>query len=401
MSVRALISIAPSLSPGITSATHWLYASWVALLALCTPAHAQGAPPGIDLRRRVVIAARAADLEPSEVSCLRDALALERVRRRIDSSDFSQDAADAQARLRSSLVDHVHAQKLDRLDWGVLLGGTRRSPLSAEASVSAHVPTGLQGGGSVASWRAQTQLSARFPLTGSVFGFANAQAGFTRYDLEDAATLDPVGGDPIESSSDVNLQGGVLWRLSPRWQLMVSGSLSSSGEDRVEDGVTGGGLAAISAKLNEFVTLGLLALGRTQLEAEPTLLALPLVELRLPLWDTLELQFGTRSGVGLSYFPTASLELRCGVTLAGAVGTADTRLSRANELSPRGILRRQSVPLLFTLQWTPTAWRLQLRLSAGAIVYQRLEIDDERGKSVTDDRSDPAAFFELGLRWTF
>ena len=66
------------------------------------------------------------------------------------------------------------------------------------------------------------------------------------------------------------------------------------------------------------------------------------------------------------------------------------------------MLRSRRFPFEVELTWTPFGQNaLEVQATLGVFVYQRLEIDDRRGRSLTDVRTDPAVYGTLGLSWSF
>jgi hypothetical protein len=126
-----------------------------------------------------------------------------------------------------------------------------------------------------------------------------------------------------------------------------------------------------------------------------------MIRLRLDLTDELRLLVGNEGAVRLVYSPVRSLELSLGVRFRGAIGTSDVRLDE-HGFARDGVYRSTLIPIELGVEWRPLGReRLSVTLRGGLIAYQKLEIDDERGHSLTDVHADPAGYLSFELRWSF
>lgn len=394
-----------------TPALTLLLAALISFVAAASPASAQSGPSSTQIATWI---GDDIGLEPAEIERLsevitwlraeQDALRDEVASGRITQGEERTRREALRATLIERLANALPPAKAEGVPVDRLMTPMAPQKLSLGLRSTYFVPAEFdEGPGRFSLLQEQLQLSFLTPLgPGSAF-FASARADVTRYGFRRALVLDPQRGNPLEVSHGGSLTLGVQLRLSGPWSVLVTGSLGFSAEDgaRVDDAITGGTISGVMYELNRKVQLGLGILVRTQLEDDVRIFPIPLIQITLDLTQELRLVIGSRDGLRLIYTPLPSLELSAGLGIGGATGTADTRLDRRG-FAPRGVLRSRRFPFEVELTWTPFGQNaLEVQATLGVFVYQRLEIDDRRGRSLTDVRTDPAVYGTLGLSWSF
>lgn len=384
------------------------------LLALCCaagPVHAQGGPSsaqiaawigediGLDSAERERLTGVIAWLRESQAE-----LRAEVAAGLLTSGQERERRTQLRAALQARLAVALPPNKAEAVPIERLLAPLAPQALSLGVRTTYFVPAEFdEGPGRFSLLQERAELSFLTPLGPGSALFASASAEATHYEFERARVLDPLRGDPLETTFGASLNLGAQIRIGGAWSLLISGSVGFSVEDgaRVDDAITGGTISGVMYELNDAVQLGIGVLVRTQLEDDARVFPIPLIQVRLDLSEDWRLVLGGREGLRLSYTPTPSLELSAGFAIGGAAGTSDTRLDRRG-FAPRGVLRSRRFPFEVELTWNPFGPRvLELRASAGVFVYQKLEIDDRRGRSLSDVRTEPMAYGTLGLSWTF
>lgn len=243
----------------------------------------------------------------------------------------------------------------------------------------------------------QVRLSLSRPLALSL----GVGGGVTSFDFDDADVLDPVDGDPFDTLLSTRASVGLTWQISRNWSAFGTVTVSTGVEEGValEDGVVFGGFVGVSYAFTRNFSLGLGLSVNTQLEDDARIIPLPIVRLRVDLTETLRFTLGVPDGLRLTYAPFPELEVSITGGLGNALGTQDARLDDEG-FAPNGVFRQSAYPVGVVLDWRPVEL-LRVSVEAGALVYRKLELDDERGRSLTDVRTDPTGYLSLSLTFTF
>lgn len=258
-----------------------------------------------------------------------------------------------------------------------------------------------EGRGRVATAGATANAQVRLNLARPFSVTIGAGGGITAYDFDRAEALDPLEGDPFETLYSARLSLGATWQLSAGWTAFANVNASSSVEEGValEDGLVFGGFAGASYAFSENFSLGLGVSFNTQLEDDARVIPLPIVRLRVDLTDTVRFSLGMPEGIRLTWAPLPELELALTGGLGNALSARDARLDD-DGFASGGVIRQTAYPVGVVLDWRPHAL-LSVSVDAGVLVYRKLEIDDERGHSLTEVKTDPAGFLSIGVNLAF
>lgn len=226
-------------------------------------------------------------------------------------------------------------------------------------------------------------------------------AGRVDYNFDRAFSLDPVFGDPVDQANSLRASFMVRWRVSRRWSAIANMSVQGSAEDEsdFEDGMTYLGIFGASYRVFKGLQLGLGLFAQTRLEEDPRVFPIPIIRWQWDFAVDWTLFFGLPDGLKLSYRVTDKLTVAAKIGSRGALNIQDTRLDRRG-FAPRGVLRQTLVPVSLGFDWKILPI-VVLEANAGLIVFQRFEIDDRRGRELTDDRSRPQGFLSVNLSVRF
>ncbi|MHC4829840.1 MAG: hypothetical protein ACYTFT_05715 [Planctomycetota bacterium] len=256
-----------------------------------------------------------------------------------------------------------------------------------------------EGPGRISTTKTGISTRLLLPLGKGRLAFFRLGAHRTRYRMDNAFELDPLGGDPLEIAWGGSISLGVQPSLTERISALVVGSAEINVEDGAKafDGLTGGGVLGGLYRFNEWISLGVGVSVKTQLEDRVRVVPIPIIQATLPLGGTSALRVGYPDGIRLVHRPIPPVELSIGLSLDDAFGTTDTRLDKRG-FAPGGVMRSRAVPVELRAQWTPVPRRLTIYGGAALVVYQKLEIDDRNGRGLSDDRADPALSLFFGAR---
>lgn len=250
--------------------------------------------------------------------------------------------------------------------------------------------------GSVSIFRAGLGLGMSAPMGDKARFLLNVGSEWSNYDFKDVTGL-LVPGDgngPMEDGWLVRIGPGVVYQFNEAWGVTGGGIIELGWEDGADmgDAATYGGYGGVrySWGPGQSVTLG--AIAKTRLEDDS--IVVPLIGLEWQLTDRLILE---NDGLGVRL--TAQISDQWRASIFGRYELREYRLSDDGDV-PEGVMSDARVPVGVGLMWRPNA-HVSVRGYAGAMVYQKYEIDNSGGHEVADDETDPAAFVGLTVRIAF
>ncbi|MDF1664168.1 MAG: DUF6268 family outer membrane beta-barrel protein [Planctomycetota bacterium] len=306
-------------------------------------------------------------------------------------------------RIENRLTDIVGVGAVDDLVVEDVLVTVRPPVLfSGKAVASELFRTDLKDGPGQLSSRSQLVSfgASIFPSDGVMLSL-KLSAGTVDYSFDRANSLDPVFGDPIDNSSSLKASLILRWRVTREWSAIMTLSAQGSSEDQddFEDGITYLGIFGASYRVSKSLQLGLGLFAQTRLEEDPRAFPIPIIRWTLRFSEDWTLFFGLPDGLKLNYSINDKLTISAKIGSRGALNLQDTRLNN-NDFAPRGVLRQTLVPVSLGFNWKILPI-LVLEAETGVIVFQRLEIDDRRGRNLTEDQVKPQPFLSFNLSFRF
>ena len=277
-------------------------------------------------------------------------------------------------------------RRSERLGWGL---ETRVAALHQFA-------VGIDGGGHVAVDRLLVQANLRYspkprvPLTVS-FGYRLDAFDF---DGGGAGTLP---ARPWSQVHGVSVAVPLFVPISERWFVLAIPVVRTTVEDGAawDDGLTFGGILGASYKVSERLRIGPGVGVFGQLEEDPSIVPVLLVD-----WSiTPRLTLRTGRGLGATQGPGVFLEYRPSSCAAFALGGRYDKLRfRLDDhgLAPRGIGEESSLAVVLAARWQATR-RLECNASVGVALLGRLRLEDRDGRLLVRDEHDAAPFVGLGF----
>jgi hypothetical protein len=239
--------------------------------------------------------------------------------------------------------------------------------------------------------RAATDLSVDYRFSPELSLDFRLGYGFDGYDFSEATSI---GADPWEDIHTLGFGAHAAWKFAEDWSLHVGGLVAASGEDAEwSDAVTGGGVVAVTWRVNERLLVGAGVGGVSRIEDDPQIF--PVVILEWGITDNLRLTTASRAavpsatsrgGLELVFAPDQTWEIAVG-------GRYDVRRFRLDDegVAPEGVGEDESLPL-----WVRVGHRfndnIRVDLFAGFTAFGELSLNDEDGHELADDDYDPAAF---------
>lgn len=250
----------------------------------------------------------------------------------------------------------------------------------------------LDGGGSVAEWRAVLGALARFDISPEVSVALNLGYQFDQFDFNGDTRLGP---DPWRNINTLGLGASFTWRPTPDWRLGIGPVLQLAGEAQADagDALAGGGLVSVAYRFDDRLTLGATLILTTQIEDDFLVFPVPIVEWRIT--DDLRLSSSggptaiLRGGLELSWTFAPTLQLGLGARYE------KLRFRLADGAAvPNGVGEQNGVPLWLRLGWRPSA-QSEIGIFTGVRLGAELTLDDSGGNELASADLDPALL--LGL----
>ncbi|MEM7145657.1 MAG: DUF6268 family outer membrane beta-barrel protein [Verrucomicrobiota bacterium] len=238
--------------------------------------------------------------------------------------------------------------------------------------------------------------------TDDLFAAIGASYRLNSYNFQDGTPGSLAALDPWHNVHSIHLGAFIDWTLNDEWKLFALPNIRSTGESgaNFSDTIGGGGLLGASYKFGENLTLGPGIGYITQLQDDPSIFPIVLVDWKLNgrLSLTTGPSVGATLGPGLSLNYDIDDDLR--LIFGARYEKLRFRLDENNAAAPGGVGEERGIPIFGALSWQ-AADHLLISFVGGLKVGNslRLEEADDRGLIKTD--YDPAPFIGANLSLTF
>ncbi len=256
--------------------------------------------------------------------------------------------------------------------------------------------TDIDGGGRMTVDRLFAQANVSYsPKPGMPFTVSFGYR-FDGYDFDGQAT----GAFPGRPWADVHtfsVAVPLFVPVSERWFVLAIPVIRTTVEQGAawDDGITGGGIVGASYKISDRLRIGPGLGVFTQLEDDPTIFPVLLVD-----WSiTPRLALKTGRGLGATQGPGVFLEYQPSECLLFALGGRYDKLRfRLDDegSAPRGIGEESAWAVVLGARWQATR-RIELNLSVGMSFRGELRLEDRDGNRLVREDHDPAPFVGLGF----
>jgi len=273
-----------------------------------------------------------------------------------------------------------------RLGWG----------LEVRTAALRQFASDIDGGGRLEVGRLFTQANVSYspkpkmPLTVS-FGYR-----FDGYDFDGRAT-GPFPGRPWSDVHSFTVGVPVFVPISPRWFLLAVPVVRTSAEDGAafEDGISAGGFVGASYKVNDRLRIGPGIGVLTQIEDDPSIFPVILVDWQLA--RTVRLKTGR--GLGATQGPGIFLEWepnrRWKLAAGGRFDSLRFRLDKRG-VAPGGVGEESGLAVVLGATFRAST-RAEFAISAGMSFMGELRLEDRDGNLLIREDYDPAPFLGLGF----
>ena len=258
----------------------------------------------------------------------------------------------------------------------------------------------VDGGGEFTKDSGLLQLAVRYQLEpGRSFGISVGY-GVEHYDFSGGPGAGTV--DVWDNIHTIRLGFPVTWRLDERWRAFVMPGVRFQGDAdaRFGDSISGGGFVGLSYSFNERLTIGPGFGVVSQLEDDPSLFPILIVDWQISdHWS-----FSTGRGLGASLGPgfVIAWEPVDNWRFGGGARYEKFRfrLAKDNAAAPHGVGEDRSLPVFLTAEFSPNPG-----FSASAIVGVQedgeLRLDGEEGDRLRSSDYGSAVFLGATLNLRF
>ncbi len=252
--------------------------------------------------------------------------------------------------------------------------------------------------GEVGSTTAAANLGLIFPLDERSRLNVSLGAEETWYHFEDAAAFAPGFDEPWDNVSRLSISALYSRAIDETWSWFAGGSVTSAGEHgaEFEDTLTFGGFGGVNYKVNDKLEVGAGAVVLTRLE--DTMLVLPVVTFTWRFADGWSA--GTETGTdGLGIEVKHQWRENFAYRMRAGWDSNSFRLDDEGA-APEGVGRDQRLPIELAIDWD-AAPQITVTARIGAILWGRYELVDAAGNDITEEDTDPTAYFGAAARFRF
>jgi hypothetical protein len=209
------------------------------------------------------------------------------------------------------------------------------------------------------------------------------------------------GRKPWEDIQTLRLSIPVRWKMSQKWTGFASPTVRSTGEKGADfnEAITGGGFAGFSYKFGDRLSIGPGIGVLTQLEDSTRVI--PILVINWKITDTLSLNTGR--GIGATLGPGLTLDWRPSRTWSFSFGGRYESLRfRLDEdgAVPNGIGDDRAFPIFAGVGYS-FGPMIRISFIGGAEVGGELRLEDENGRSITEENHDSVGFMGFAFSARF
>lgn len=283
-------------------------------------------------------------------------------------------------------LGNVPGEEIVEMQWRFLAGG----------GGSHQFKTGVDGGGHVSVSDGDLGIGGRLRLNRALSLRLQLGYEYASYDFSGSKGL--AGLDPWDDVHTVGLTSTLSMKLGDHWRPYAGFKVKASAESGADfgDAITVGGLAGVSYRWSDRLSLGAGFTISQRLENDPSVS--PLVSVIWSIIDDLTLRVGSVGAVG-DTAGGVELEWRALPEVEVAVGIRNrSRRFRLDDrgVAPDGVGRDRSRPVYARVAWKILR-NVEMSAMGGAAVTGNVRISDRHGDKVRDEDYDPAPFASLHL----
>lgn len=278
-----------------------------------------------------------------------------------------------------------------------LLGPDSPLPIEVRLTGDTSSAVGFRSStGTLAATHGGVSVSSGTPPIGAVLPLFAFEGEASLYDLRRTDAITASDPSPWKALYSARFAPAALVFLGPGRKLILSASLTFAGEAtcEVQDALTEGAFGAAAFELSSTFELTVGVVAQTRLEHRP--LIFPIVGFDWKPVPSFELAVD-KDGLRASYEAASRLWLQASFKPE----LREYRLSETSDSLPEGVVRDERFLARLGLDWRPLEG-LSLALFGGAVLWERITLDDHIGRIVSRNTTkDPAALVGAQLQARF
>ena len=254
-------------------------------------------------------------------------------------------------------------------------------------------------GGSVAITRSFFQPTIAYAWDRQTSIGLSAGVGLDDYDFNGSSGL--LGLSPWNRIVDYGLSLPTRFGVSPKITALAIPSINWTAETGadLDDAMSVGGVVGVTYQMSGGLRIGPALAVSSGIEEGAEVIPILLVD-----WDVNDsVSVSTGGGSGLAGGPTVTLSWKRSDALRLGLGVSyETRRFRLDDegVAPDGVGEDKAVSVTASATYRPLPF-IQAQLLGGLAFARELELEDEDGDRIANDKVDPTPFigFTLGARW--
>ena len=276
-----------------------------------------------------------------------------------------------------------------------------RSTPPIGASYLYNFKSDVDGGGEVSSHFFSARAGVPLLLNDDGLIALSAAYHLNSYEFSGGSPTSFAALNPWSDIHSARLAMPIRWKFDDKWSVFGLPSIRYVGEDGADfgDGISGGLLSGFSYKFSDRLTLGPGFGFLTQIEDDPSIFPIILIDWKLT--DSISLTTGPATGATLG--PGVELNWKVSDKLTFATGARYERLrfrlDSNSTASAGGIGQDRGIPVYGALSYQ--ADFLRFTLLGGVSFGNELTLETPSGNEIISRDSDPAPFIGVSVGVTF
>jgi len=234
-----------------------------------------------------------------------------------------------------------------------------------------------------------------FSLTPDLRMNADTRIEDSVYDFNDFRHESAGTKTPVDHVVLLRFVPGLTYTINPDWTVRGGLIFQDSGQTGASwgDSFTWGTYAMVIHPISKTLTVGGGLVVYSQLEDSIGILPLFYFD-----WNfSNQWHFtGHETELRISYYTRPDLSYY----FAGSYNTREYRLEEDNHFDPGGVLNDDMIPVRLGVQWQPSP-QFKISGEVGAVAWQKLTFEDDRGDKVLEDNVDPTFFIAMQFTYSF
>ena len=286
---------------------------------------------------------------------------------------------------------------------GPTIAPARQISFFASAYTDLYIPARAKGsnGGDLDSYSLGAQITADIPIGDRSQLSIRVDQTSTGYGFDSFTAFGPFASEPIDFGLDSGISAVFARTLENNWTLSGGARVNFAGETSADfgDSLIFGGFFGAKYRYSDALSVGFILGVFSQLEDDPVVVPLPIVEWQIDTYWRLDAGFvdsSGRPGVAL----TNQLDDQWSIGASISTDFKQFRLENSNSAAPGGTFSDLTVPIMFVTKWKPEP-NITITGQVGTMIYRKVELQTSSGSRIGNSELKPTLGFGLGAEISF